>query len=204
MRAGVHLRTPALFCTQREGLRRETTTRDYDTRLQCLDQFVRLLSRIHLGMGLHDRSARIDHIGDTIGGFGVTAVAGAIGDADRAFDIAQQRIGELVLLSEPGVGFDVVGADAEYLHILALIFLDSITESNPLSRSPTGTGAGVKPENDCFVRVVVQVDDGTCVVLNREPGRLVADIEHPLSPEFVPTPSNEGWMLTQSLLRVKA
>jgi hypothetical protein len=146
---------------------------------ECFYQFLRLLSSIHLGMGLRDRPTWTDDIGSPLGGFVISALAGTIRHADRSIGIAQQRKGELVFLGEPGVGFDVISADAQYLHVLALILLDSITESNPLSRSPTGAGAGIEPQNDRLVSKVIQIDDGTGVVLDREPGRLVADFEHP-------------------------
>ena len=177
--------------------------RGSDVLLQCFDQLLRLLSRVHIGMGLQDGSSRAYHVGDAFGGFGVTAVAGAVGDADRALGIAQQRIGELVLLREPGIGLDIVSADAENLHVLAIVFLDSVTESNPLCRSPTGTGARVEPENDCLIRVVVEIDDGAGVVDYCETRRLVADIEHPLLLIVVAVCPKEGSMLTLSRGLVK-
>ena len=152
---------------------------------ECFDQFLWLLSSIHVAMGLYDHSTRTDDIGNAFGGFVITAFASTICHADRSFGIAQQRKSELVFLGEPGVGFDVISADAQYLRVLALILLDSITESNSLSRSPTGAGAGIEPQNDRLVSIVIQIDDGTCVVLDREPGRLIADFEHVPSPDFV-------------------
>ena len=105
-------------------------------------------------------------------------LASAVSQADLALGVAEQRIGKLLLLGKLGVGLYVVGAGAEDLHVFVFVTLDSITESDAFSRSPTGAGAWIKPEDHSLAVVITQTYSFAGVILHRKPGRCVPNLQH--------------------------
>ena len=135
---------------------------------------------VHGLVGLDDVSIRADDVGDALRPFVGDAFAGAVGDTDGPFGVAQQGVGEVVLRREFCIRFDVVGADAEDLDLFQFVVVDSNTESIAFSRSPVGAGFRVEPHDDCLAGVVAEVYGGSGVVLNCKFRGLFANFEHGL------------------------
>lgn len=119
-----------------------------------------------------------NHISNAFGRCVGGVLASAVGQANFALGVAEQRIGKLLLLGKLSVGLYVVGAGAEDLYVFVFVTLDSITESDAFSRSPTGAGARVKPEDHGLAVVITQTHRFARVVLHRKPGRCVSNLQH--------------------------
>ena len=136
---------------------------------------------IHLVVDLGDQTIRAYDVGMTtrrlVGGAGTRPV----GRAHSPFRVAQQRIREFLILGKLGVCCHTVGTYSENLRVPCFIFLDSITESDAFSRSPTGAGTRIKPENHGFASVVAETHLASRVVHHRKFGRFVTYLDHRFS-----------------------
>ena len=137
-----------------------------------------MFSSIHCFMRLCNRPIGANYISNAFGRRVGGVLASAVSQANLALGIAEQWIGKLLLLGELGVGFYVVGAGTEDLHVFVFVTLDSITESDAFSRSPTGAGAWIKPEDHSLAVVITQTYSFARVVLHRKLGRCVPNLQH--------------------------
>ena len=133
---------------------------------------------VHCFVHLDHGAVRSDDVGDTFGGFVSGRFAGAVGDAERAIGVTEQREGELLLVSEFGVRAEVVGADAEDLDVSCFVVVDSNTESMAFRCSATGAGFGVEPHDHGSAGVVAEFNGGSGMVEDFEIGGPVSNIEH--------------------------
>jgi hypothetical protein len=115
---------------------------------------LRILSRIRLSDSVGNVPVSADDIRNPLGCTIFFGAASPVGDADFPLSIAQQRIRKRLIVREFLVCCDIISAAAEYLNVLTLKLLDSITESLALSRSATRTGARIKPQHDSLSRIV--------------------------------------------------
>lgn len=115
---------------------------------------LRILTRIHLSDGVGDIPVSADDIRNPLGCSIFLRTASAVGDADFPLGITQQRIRKRFIVREFLVRSNIISAAAEYLNVVALKLLDSITEPLALSRSATRTGARIKPQHDSLSRIV--------------------------------------------------
>lgn len=99
-------------------------------------------------MRLGDFSFFVDDVGDAAGVLVLGRLGGAVGEADLAIGVAEQREGEVVFLRERGVAFFVVEADAEDLRVLRFVLLREVPEPGTLPRSTGGVGFRIEPEHD--------------------------------------------------------
>lgn len=129
-------------------------------------------------MRLRDLAVFVDDVRNAAGVLVARALGGAVGDADAALGVAEQRKGELVLLGELGVGGDVVEAGAEDLRVLRLVLVDQVPEPGTLGGSAGCVGLRVEPEDDLAAAVVAQPRGAAGVVLHFEIGGGIARLEH--------------------------
>jgi len=110
---------------------------------------------IHLRVHLRDAAVFVDHVGDTAGVFILRRVGGAVGQADLAIGIAEQRERKLVLFREASAVLGLVEADAEDLGVFRFVFVDVVPEPGPFERSPRCVGFGKEPEHDFLAAKVL-------------------------------------------------
>ena len=137
---------------------------------------------VHLGMGLLDATVAPDDVADPLGPLRRRTLAGAVGDTDLFVRVAQERVGEVVLVSEGGVFRHAVRADPQDLRVALFVLADSVTESLALDGSPRRVGHGVEPENHNLAGVVAQPGRVAGVGGNGEVGGALTYLEHNSSP----------------------
>jgi hypothetical protein len=127
---------------------------------------------------LGDSAALIDDIGDAFGVFVARRIRGAVGDADAAVGVAEQRKGEVELLRETGVVGGVVETRAEDRRVLRFVFVDEVPEPGTFGRSARGIGLRIEPEHDLASTQAVQRNRVPAMVRYLEVRSLVAYLEH--------------------------
>ena len=129
-------------------------------------------------MRLGDLPFFVDHVGDAAGVLVLSGISRAVGDADGAVGVAEEREREVVLFREAPVGLFVVEADAEDAGVLLLVLADEVPEPGTFPRSTGGVGLRVEPEHDLLAAEVAETDAVSLVVDGFEIGRLLAGLEH--------------------------
>ena len=85
---------------------------------------------------------------------------GAVGEADLAVGVAEQRVGEVELGREAGVLVGRVEADAEDLGVLRGVLIVEVPEPGTLDRSARGVGLRIEPEHDLLAAQAAQSEPG--------------------------------------------
>ncbi len=132
-------------------------------------------------MGLKDRPIRSDHVRDPRGDPGGRRVAGAVGQPDFAFRVAEKRERVVELLGKGRVVLDRIERDAEDLRVLLPVIGVEVAEPATLGRSAGSVRLRIEPEHDSLSPVIGKPLCSARVVRNRELGRLVTGVQH-LSP----------------------
>jgi hypothetical protein len=127
---------------------------------------------------LLDAAVLVDHVGDALRVLVVGAGRGAVGQADLALGVAEQREREVVLLRELRVGLFVVEGDAEDLRVLLLVLRGEVPEPGTLGRSPGGVGLRIEPEDDLSAAKVAEPHGAAAVIVDFEFRSRIADFEH--------------------------
>jgi hypothetical protein len=120
----------------------------------------------------------VDHVSDATGIFVLRRARGAVGQADLAVGIAEQREWELVFFREAGAVLDLVEADAEDLGVLGFVFVDEVPEPGPFERSPGCVRFGKEPEHDFLAAKVLQLHRARMMIADFEIGRRIANLQH--------------------------
>lgn len=144
---------------------------------QIPQDFVRVIGGGDGGVGFLDPALRVDQVADPRRARGVS-IGGAIGDADALVRVAEQREGKAELLPEGPVLLLGVDADAKNDAVAVFELADSITESLALDRSPGGVGHRIPPERDGRAAVLIQGHGGAVLVLHRECGCRITNVQH--------------------------
>ena len=133
---------------------------------------------IHLRIDLRDAPVFVDHVRDAPGELVLRRVGRAIGQADLAIGIAEQRERELVLFRELRAVLGLVEADAEDLGVFRFVFVDEVPEPGPFQRSPRCVGLGKEPEHDFLAAKVLQLHAALTMIGSLEIGRRIANLQH--------------------------
>jgi hypothetical protein len=107
-----------------------------------------VLGRLDARVGLLDLAVGADQVADAFRAAGLGVVAGAVGEADLAVRVAQQREVVVELLREGRVGLRGVEADPEDLDALLVVLVLEVAEPATLLGSAGGVGLRVEPEDD--------------------------------------------------------
>jgi hypothetical protein len=129
-------------------------------------------------MRLGDGAVLVDDVGDAARVLVFRAVARAVGEADLALGVADQRERKVELLREALVFFRGIEADADDLRVLLLVLANEVPEPGTLDGSAGGVGLGIEPEDDALAAQVAQADRFALVIDGFEVGRLVSRFEH--------------------------
>jgi hypothetical protein len=129
-------------------------------------------------VGLGDLALLVDDVRDPLGVLVFRRRRGAVGQADLAVGVAEQREVELVLLGEAGVGGLVVEADAEDVGVLRRVLVVKVPEPGTLGRSAGCVGLRIEPQDDLPATIVGELSAAAGVIPHFEIGRGVAGIEH--------------------------
>jgi len=129
-------------------------------------------------MRLRDPAVLVDHVGDAAGVFVGRLLGGAVGEADLAVGVAEEREGELELAGELLVFFAGVEADAEDCGVLRGVLAGEVPEPGTFERSAGCVGLRVEPEDDLPAAQVAQADGVAVVILRFEIGGLISGIQH--------------------------
>ena len=139
---------------------------------------MRVRLRVDLRVHLRDLAVLVDDVGDPFRVLVLRRVGGAVGDADLAVGVAQQREGKIELLRETGVVGGVVEACAEDGRVLFFVLVDEVPEPGTLGRSARGVGLRIEPEHDLAAAQIVQGDGLPVMVCHFKIGSFVTNIEH--------------------------
>src|SRR5206468_4174179 len=107
-----------------------------------------VLGRLDAAVGLLHLAVGADQVADPLRTAGLGVVGGAVGEADLAVRVAQQREVVVELLREGRVGLRGVEADPEDLDALLLVLVLEVAEPATLLGSAGGVGLGIEPEDD--------------------------------------------------------
>jgi len=129
-------------------------------------------------MRLRDLPFFIDDVGDAACVFVLRRLRRAIGEADLALGVAEQREGKAELLREGGVLFFAVEADAEDPGVLGCVLLREVPEPGTFFRSTGCVGLRVEPEDDLLPAQVAEAHAVAVVIGDVEVGSGVAWLEH--------------------------
>ena len=129
-------------------------------------------------MRLGDLSFFIDHVGDAAGVLVFAGIAGAVGQADLALRVAEQREREVELLREAPVVGRRVEADAEDAGVLAAVLVDEVPEPGPFLRSTGCVGFGVEPEDYFLAAQILKANVVAFVIDDVEVRGLLTGFEH--------------------------
>lgn len=129
-------------------------------------------------MRLSDTAVLVDDVGDAFGVFVARRIGGAVGDADTAVGVAEQRKGEVELLRETGVVGGVVETRAEDRRVLRFVFADEVPEPGTLGRSARCIGLRIEPQHDLASTQIVQGNGVPAMVRNLEIRSVVAYLKH--------------------------
>ena len=113
-----------------------------------------MLPGIDLVMGLENGPIRADYVSDALGAPLSGTLAGAVGKANLALTIAEQRVGKIKFLRKGRILRHRIGADTQDLDIFCFVVMDSITESFSLGRSATRIGLRIEPEHYGLAAVI--------------------------------------------------
>jgi hypothetical protein len=126
-------------------------------------------------VGLRNPPPFVDHVGDTLRIFILGRARRAIGDADFAVGVAQQRKWKLVLLGELRAVLDFIEAGAEDLDVLRLIVLVEVPEPGTLGRSTWGVCFRKKPQQNFLAAKVAELHLTSMVIGGLKLRRRIAD-----------------------------
>ena len=129
-------------------------------------------------MRLSDTAVLVDNVGDAFGVFVARRIGGAVGDADTAVGVAEQRKGEVELLRETGIVGGVVETRAEDRRVLRFIFADEVPEPGTLGRSARGIGLRIEPQHNLASAQAVQRNGVPAMVRNLKIRSVVAYFKH--------------------------
>lgn len=129
-------------------------------------------------MRLRDLSVLVDDVCDAAGVLVLRRVGGAVGEADPALGVAEEREREVVFLREGGVGALVVEADAEDRGVLRRVLIAEVPEPGTFARSTGGVGFRVEPEHDPASAEVAELHAISVVIGDVEVGSFLAWLQH--------------------------
>ena len=115
-----------------------------------------MLGRLHARVGLLDLAVGADQVADPLRGAGPGVVAGAVGEADLAVGVAEQREVVVELLREGRVGLLVVEADPEDLDALLVVLGLEVAEPATLLGSAGGVGLRVEIDDELLTLEILQ------------------------------------------------
>jgi len=161
-------------------------------RLQPRQLLLRIVSWVHLRMGLGDAAFLVDEVGDPFRVFVFRRVGGAVGDTDLAVGVTQQGEGEFVFLSEAGVGVDVVETGAEDGGVLRFVLVDEVPEPGTLGRSARCVGLRIEPQHDLASAQIVQRNLAAVMIQHFEIRGFVSNLEHASSSRLIQADSMAG------------
>jgi predicted O-methyltransferase YrrM len=127
---------------------------------------------------LGDLSFFVDHVGDAAGVFVFIGIARAVGQADRALGVAEQREGEVELFGEALVVGRLVEADAEDAGVFLAVLFDEVPEPGTFPRSAGCIGFRVKPEHYFLAAQILKADVIAFVIDDVEIRSLLTGLEH--------------------------
>jgi len=134
-------------------------------------------------VGLGDLPVLVDDVCDPFRVLVFRRVGGAVGDADLAVGVAQQREGKIEFLREAGVVGGVVEACAEDGRVLFLVLVDEVPEPGTLGRSARCVGLRIEPEHDLAAAQIVKRNLAALVIGYFKVRSFVADVQHVSSSE---------------------
>jgi hypothetical protein len=129
-------------------------------------------------MRLRDLPLLVDQVRDAAGVLVFGGVGGAVGEADLALGVAEQREGEVKLPGEGGVRFLVVEADADDFRVFRFVLFDEVPEPGPFLRSTGCVGLRIEPEHNPAAAQIAQADAVAVMIVDLESGSFVAGLEH--------------------------
>jgi len=129
-------------------------------------------------MGLGHLAVLVDDVRDALRVLVFRRGGRAVGQADLAVGVAEQREVELELVGEAAVGVDVVEADAEDLDVLGRVLVVKVPEPGTLGRSAGCVGLRIEPEDDFAAAVVAQLPVAAGVIDDFEIRGGVTGVEH--------------------------
>ena len=121
-----------------------------------------------------DPALRVDQVGDPSRILRARIVGRAIGEPDRAIDVAEQVERKAKLFLEGAVFRRAVEADSDDDGVLGRKVLDSITEPFALDGSARGIGFRVPPEHHVVAAKLVERGRGAVLVRQRNRRRHIA------------------------------
>jgi hypothetical protein len=151
---------------------------------QSTQQCFGVLARVDLADCLGYASLFVNHVSDAPRVLCPGVVCGAVSHAYPAIRIAQKAEREVELLRERAVFGLRVKAHPEHFRSFFLVLLDSVTESNPFSRSAGRVRLGVEPEHDLAAAQICKSHLFSSVRQRCKIRRNVAYVQH-LSPPFL-------------------
>jgi AAA+ ATPase superfamily predicted ATPase len=139
---------------------------------------VRIRGRADLLVGVLDASVLVDDVGDALGVLVVRTGGRAVGHADLAVGVAEERKGEVKLLRELGAVFLLVEGDAEDLRVFLLVLRGEVPEPGTFGGSPRGVGLRKEPEHDLAAAEVTEPHRAAAMVLRFEVRSRIANFQH--------------------------
>jgi hypothetical protein len=167
--------------------------------LQTRQLFVRVILRVDFRVRLRDPAVLVDQIRDAARVFILRALGRAVGDADRAIRVGDQRERELVFCGERGVVGRLVEADADDLRVLLFVFRGEVPEPGTLCLSAGCVGFRIEPEHDLAPAQIAQPQRTSNLIGRIEIGCGITDFEHVSLSCEQPEQSAQrhGWILIE-------
>jgi len=129
-------------------------------------------------VNLRDSAVLVDQICDPFCVFVFGRARGAVGDADFAFGVAQQRKRKVELFGEARVVFGLIEAGAEDLDVFLFVVADEVPEPGTFRRSARCIRLGEKPEHDFLAAEVTELHAPAVVIGDIELRRRIANLQH--------------------------
>jgi len=129
-------------------------------------------------MYLRNAPLLVDHIGDALCELVFRRARSAIGHADFAIGIAEQRKWKAELLGEARVVLGVIEAGSEDLDVFRLVFVVEVPEPGTLGRSTGCVRFRKKPQHDLFAAEVAELHATSLVIASLKLRRRIADLQH--------------------------
>jgi hypothetical protein len=133
-----------------------------------------------------DAAVLVDDVGDALRVLIVGARRRAVGEADLAVGVAEEREREVELLRELGVRSLVVEGDAEDFGVALLVLRGEVPEPGTLGRSARCVGFGIKPEHDFAAAKVAELHLAAVMVDSFEVRSRFANFQHLRTSKNVP------------------
>jgi hypothetical protein len=115
--------------------------------LHAGEHFLGVRTRVDLRKNVGNDAVLIDNIGDAAR---QTGAPSPIGFAQDMVRVAQERKAEAGIVGKGFIIFDRVETYPEHLHIALREGIVEGEEPAPFGSSPSGTGFGIKPQDDFF------------------------------------------------------